>query len=299
MEKIKSVIIIAGPTASGKTALAIKMARHFNTSIISADSRQCFQELNIGVARPSPEELNSVKHYFISSHSIKENVTARMFEDYALRAADEIFKRNNVAIMAGGTGLYIKAFCEGLDTIPETDAAIRFQVISNYKNYGLEWLQNEVQLIDPEFWEVAERQNPQRLMRALEVKLATGTSIVQFRKGEKKQRPFNIIKLGLELPKEQLHENIDYRTDQMIANGLAQEAASLKSYRHMNALQTVGYREIFDCFDGAYSLDIAINKIKQHTRQYAKRQLTWFKRDSNIKWAEANVLLAEIDNYLR
>lgn len=293
-----TVIIIAGPTASGKTALAIKLARQLNTSVISADSRQCFKELNIGVAKPTPQELSTVKHYFIDSHSIHENVTAQVFEQYALDTLKEIFEETSVVVMAGGTGLYIKAFCEGLDVIPEIDAAIRMQVINHYETYGLEWLQKEIQLRDPEFWEVAERQNPQRLMRALEIKLSTGSSVIQFRKGEKKARPFNIIHLGLDISKDQLHKNINARTNQMIEQGLVEEVASLITFKNINALQTVGYKELFDYFDGKYSLQDAIEKIKINTRHYAKRQVTWFRREKGINWGNSDTLLADINEYL-
>lgn len=293
-----TVIIIAGPTASGKTSLAIKLARKLNTSIISADSRQCFKELNIGVAKPTPQELSTVKHYFIDSHSIHENVTAHGFEQYALDKLKEIFEETPVAVMAGGTGLYIKAFCEGLDVIPEIDASTRMQVIDHYETYGLEWLQKEIQLQDPEFWEIAERQNPQRLMRALEVKLSTGRSVIQFRKGQKKVRPFNIIHLGLEISKDQLHKNIDARTNQMIEQGLVDEVASLIPFKNINALQTVGYKELFDYFDGKYSLQGAIEKIKTNTRHYAKRQLTWFRKDKGVRWNDSDTLLADINEYL-
>lgn len=293
-----TVIIIAGPTASGKTALAIKLAQQLNTAIISADSRQCFKELNIGVAKPTDKELSLVKHYFINSHSIHQTVTAQLFEHYALDALNEIFEKSKVAVMAGGTGLYIKAFCEGLDAIPEIDASIRRHVIENYEAYGLHWLQNEVELTDPEFWELAEQQNPQRLMRALEIKMATGKSVIQFRKGEKKVRPFNIIKLGLDIPKEQLYKNIDTRTNQMIDQGLVEEAATLIPYKSINALQTVGYKELFDYFEKKYLLDAAIEKIKTNTRHYAKRQLTWFRKDDAVKWGDFDTLLAEINDYL-
>jgi tRNA dimethylallyltransferase len=293
-----TVIIIVGPTASGKTALAIKLAQYFKTAIISADSRQCFRELNIGVAKPSREELDSVKHYFIDSHSIHENVTAQTFEQYALDATAEIFKKNNVVIMAGGTGLYIKAFCEGLDAIPEVDERIRLQIINNYKLKGMDWLQNEVQVNDPAFWEIAERQNPQRLMRALEVKLTTGKSVTSFRKGEKKTRPFNIVMLGIDIPKDQLHKNIDLRTDQMFEQGLIQEVASLQTFRNVNALQTVGYKEVFAYFDGEFLLNTTIEKIKSNTRHYAKRQLTWFKKDPAIKWGSIDTLFTDINGYL-
>lgn len=293
-----TVIVIVGPTASGKTALAIKLAQRFKTAIISADSRQCFRELNIGVAKPSREELDSVKHYFIDSHSIHENVTAQTFEQYALDATAEIFKKNNVGIMAGGTGLYIKAFCEGLDEIPDIDDNIRMRIINSYQVNGIAWLQNEVQLNDPEFWEIAERQNPQRLMRALEVKLTTGKSLTYFRKGEKKIRPFNIVMLGIDIPKEQLHKNIELRTNQMFEQGLIEEVASLKNFRNVNALQTVGYKEVFDYFDEKFLLNTTIEKIKSNTRHYAKRQLTWFKKDIAINWGNSDILFTDINGYL-
>ena len=197
MKYDNTIIIIVGPTASGKTSLSLQLAEHLNTNIISADSRQCFKELNIGVAKPANEELERVKHYFINSHSVFENVTAQTFEQYALKAAEEIFKHNKYSVMAGGTGLYIKAFCEGLDEIPDVDEMIRKEIIEEYNNKGLLWLQNEVKKKDPLFWQTGEQQNPQRLMRALEVFLSSGKSITTFRTQVKKERSFNIIKIGL------------------------------------------------------------------------------------------------------
>jgi len=292
-----TVIIIAGPTASGKTALAIELAQKLNTVVISADSRQCFRELNIGVAKPSVKELNTVPHYFINSHSIHDNVTAQVFEEYALNIAREVFMHKKYIIMAGGTGLYIKAFCEGLDKIPEIDASIRENVINNYTAYGLQWLQKQVQQQDPEFWNIAEQQNPQRLMRALEVKMATGKSVNYFRKGAIKQRPFNIIKFSLDISKEQLHHNIEVRTNKMINEGLLAEVESLLAYRNINALQTVGYKELFEYLDGISSLESAIANIKKSTRQYAKRQLTWFRKDPQIKWVKNDELLQDFEKY--
>lgn len=284
----KTVIIIAGPTASGKTALSLQLAAHFKTDIISADSRQCFKELSIGVAKPTVAELQQAHHYFINSHSITENVNAQSFEQYALNAVNEIFIKNDVAIMVGGTGLYIKAFCEGLDEIPEVDDAIRKKIIDHYNEYGLQWLQNEVQKNDPAFWNVAEQQNPQRLMRALEVFLSTKKSITSFRTNTKIDRPFRIIKIGIDLPKERLHENINHRTDEMIRMGLMGEVNQLISYKHLNALQTVGYSEMFEYLEGKTSLSEAIELIKIHTRQYAKRQMTWFRKDKEIIWVNTS-----------
>jgi len=288
MAAVKKVIIIAGPTAVGKTAVAIEVAKYFGTEIISADSRQCYKELNIGVARPSREELNEVYHHFIASHSIHEKVTAVTFEEYALRKANEIFVRNDTVIMVGGTGLYIKAFCEGLDEIPEVPEAIRNEIGSQYQKRGLEWLQKEVQKEDPKFFAVGEMRNPHRLMRALEVFNATGKSILDFRKGEKEKRDFEIIKIALELTKEHLHRNIEKRVDQMMSAGLVEEVRSLLPSQHLNALQTVGYKELFDYLNGDVDLAKAIESIKTHTKQYSKRQMTWFRKDKEYHWMQPN-----------
>lgn len=280
----KTVIIIAGPTATGKTAVALSLAKHFHTEIVSADSRQCFKELRIGVARPSDEELKEVTHHFIASHSIQEDINAAYFEQYALQKVNQLFEKHDIVIMVGGTGLYIKAFCEGLDEIPAIDASIRETIINNYDAKGMKWLQDEVKKKDPRFFSVGEVQNPQRMMRALEVMGSTGQSILDFRKKEKKRRGFNIIRIGLELPKEELRQNINARVDKMIELGLIEEVKRLIPFRNLNALQTVGYTEIFEFFDGKTSLESAIEEIKKNTRHYAKRQMTWFKKDKDIQW---------------
>lgn len=280
----KIVIIIAGPTAVGKTVVAIEVAKHFQTEIISADSRQCFKELNIGVAKPSEEELQQVRQRFISTHSIQEQVTAAVFEEYALQKITELFQTHDIVLMTGGTGLYIKAFCEGLDAIPAIDPAIREKIISSYQENGLLWLQQQVQQKDPEFYKIGEIKNPQRMMRVLEVIESTGDSILTFRKSEKVKRDFNIIKIGLELPKEELHRNINTRVDSMMEAGLLKEVESLLPDRNLNALQTVGYAELFYYLDNKLSLQEAIEMIKQNTRQYAKRQMTWFKKDKDFTW---------------
>lgn len=282
--KLNYVIIIAGPTAVGKTALSLQIAQRFNTAIISADSRQCFRELNIGVAKPEPAELALVPHYFINSHSIQEEVNAAVFEQYALNAAASVFTQRNVAVMCGGTGLYIKAFCEGLDNIPHVPDAIHQQAVDLYQANGLEGLQQELKTKDPVFWETAEQQNPQRLMRALEVFYATGQSINSFRSGKKESRPFRTIKIGLKLDRQLLYERINHRVDMMMGQGLLDEVTSLLPHKHLNALQTVGYREFFDYLDGKTDLPRAIELLKQNTRHYAKRQLTWFKRDEDMRW---------------
>jgi len=286
--KDKAVIIICGPTAVGKTSVSIALAKYFHAEIISADSRQCFKELKIGVARPSDEELKEIPHHFIASYSITENINAAFFENYTLQKVNELFRNHAIVIMVGGTGLYIKAFCEGLDDIPPIDEAIRKNIIKDYELHGLPWLQEQVKIKDPEFYKGGEIQNPQRSMRALEVVESTGQSILSFRKNKKAERPFNIIKIGLELPKEELHININSRVDKMIQDGLVEEVSSLKGYSDVNALQTVGYSEIFEHLDGKMSLATAVEEIKKNTRQYAKRQMTWFKKDKEINWVNTN-----------
>ena len=285
--KNKTCLVIVGPTAVGKTSIAVELAQHYGTEIISADSRQCYKELNIGVAKPSPEQLQKVRHWFINSHSILEEVNAKAFEGYALQKANEIFSKRDVAVMVGGTGLYIKAFCKGMDELPEIDNEIRKTILAKYDEQGMQWLQEEVKRTDPAFFVKGEIKNPQRMMRALEVKLATGKSITDFHLHTKKEREFNIITLGLETSKAQLHQHINSRVDAMMANGLLDEVRHLQSARHLNALQTVGYKELFEYLDGKISLDTAVEQIKTNTRQYAKRQLTWFKRDKSIMWFDS------------
>jgi tRNA dimethylallyltransferase len=281
----KTLIIITGPTASGKTSLAIKTALHYSADIISADSRQCYRELNIGVAKPTDDQLKLVKHYFINSHSIVEEVNAATFASYAEEALEQIFSTRDVAVMVGGTGLYIRAFIEGLHDIPSVPAEIRDQVRAAYDENGISWLRDELTLRDPLYARVGEMENPQRMMRALEVKLATGLSIKEFHGDRQtREREYEIRKYALDIPREQLYDNINRRVDEMIQNGLVEEARSFLPYRHLNALQTVGYTELFQYFDGNYTLEQAIEKIKQNTRNYAKRQLTWFRREKDLKW---------------
>ncbi len=282
----KTVIIICGPTAVGKTAVAIQLAQNFKTEIISADSRQCFKELNIGVARPSAEELRSVPHHFIASHSIQDEVTAIGFEQYALEKVSKLFQQHDVVVMVGGTGLYIRAFCEGLDEIPEPGPEVRSRIVEKYKQYGLSWLQDEIKTKDPAFYAAGEIQNPQRMMRALEVLESTGQSILSFRKGEKTKRDFNIIKIGLELPKDKLQRNINARVDAMMEAGLQDEVKTLSAFKDLNSLQTVGYAELYEYAAGTLTLSEAVEQIKTHTRQYAKRQMTWFRKDAAINWFE-------------
>ena len=274
----RTCIIITGPTAIGKTSYAIELAQQYNTRIISADSRQCFRELNIGVAKPSAEQLKSVHHYFINSHSIHDEVNAKVFEQYALDAIHKIFETNDVAIMVGGTGLYIKAFCEGLDEVPAVNEAIRNDINEACKILGLEWLQTEIKRQDPLYFSSGEMQNPQRIIRALEVKLSTGQSILNFHSGKKVERDFEVKKINLEIPRDDLYRRINRRVDEMMQEGFLKEAESLFPYRHLNALQTVGYKELFDFIEGKISLPKAVDDIKKNTRHFAKRQITWFKK---------------------
>jgi tRNA dimethylallyltransferase len=284
----KTVYIIVGPTAVGKTALAIQLAKHFQTEIISADARQCYKELNIGVARPSEDELNQVPHHFIASHSINDIVNASVFENYALAITEKLFEQKDSIVMVGGTGLYIKAFCEGLDDIPTIDPSIRKSILHSYESNGLIWLQNELAQKDPAYWKQAEQENPHRLMRALEVIEGLGKSILSFQAQQKKQRPFNIVTLGIEMERALLYERINQRVEQMIAAGLEQEVQALLPQFSLNALQTVGYREWLPYFNKEQSLGQLIAAIQQNTRQYAKRQMTWFKKDPSVQWFDAS-----------
>ncbi len=282
-----TVYIIVGPTAVGKTKYAIDLAKKLNTEIISADARQCYQELNIGVARPSIEELASVPHHFIASHSIQDIVNAGVFEAYALAKTESLLAQFGSVVMVGGTGLYIKAFAEGMDSIPAIDPAIRAQIQNDVFNKGIDWLQGQVKSLDPIYWAAAdlgEQQNTQRLSRALEVILGTGQSILDFQQQQKQYRPFAIEKIGLDMPRAQLYDRINQRVVQMATMGLEEEVKSLLPKFHLNALQTVGYQEWVPYFKGEQSKEAVIQAIQQNTRHYAKRQMTWFKKDPSIQW---------------
>ena len=284
-----TVYIVVGPTAVGKTKYAIELAQKLQTEIISADARQCYQELNIGVARPSLEELATVPHHFIASHSIQETINAGIFEQYALAKSTELLEKFGSAVMVGGTGLYIKAFVEGMDQIPAIDPAVRNQIQQDLSSKGMDWLQDQVQKLDPVYWAQAdqgEQENTQRLSRALEVVIGTGQSILSFQLQSKKARPFNIEKIGLEMPREQLYERINQRVHKMVEMGLEEEVKALRPQFHLNALQTVGYQEWLPYFEGHQTKEAVIEAIQQNTRHYAKRQLTWFKKDAEINWSQ-------------
>jgi tRNA dimethylallyltransferase len=287
----KECIIVVGPTAAGKTAEAIKIATALKTEIISADSRQCYKEMKIGVARPSDAELSAVRHHFIANHSILENITAASFEKEALACLDVIFQDHDQAVVCGGTGLYIKALAEGLDDIPEVPIALRNEVIALHQTKGLEGLRDALLSLDPKFAIHGDIHNPNRMMRALEVMMHTGFPIAHFQKGiaqkqlEEEQpngsvgkRHFRIRYQYIQMPREELYTSINNRVDKMMSEGLENEARTLFEYKDLSALQTVGYKELFDFFEGKYSRQEAVEKIKQHTRNYAKRQITWFNR---------------------
>lgn len=291
----KKMLVIVGPTAVGKTALAIRVAKHFQAEIISADSRQIYKELAIGTAKPTTEELKEVKHHFVNSHSIHEDYDAAQFGEEALALTYELFKNYNHVVVCGGSGLYVKALLEGFDDIPEVADEIRDQLIEEFETKGLGWLQNKMRELDPEYFKKVDQQNPVRLMRALEVRIATGKSISTFQTRAKRILPFQVIKIGLELERARLYERIDNRMDEMIAKGLFKEAKSFYPYKSLNALQTVGHREIFEHMDGGYDRGEAVRLLKRNSRRYAKRQLTWFKRDEEIRWFNSDDLGAIIE----
>jgi tRNA dimethylallyltransferase len=287
-QSTKTLIVIAGPTAVGKTAIAVELARKLQTVIISADSRQFYREMTIGTAKPDAKELAAVKHYFVNSHSITENFSVGDFEKQSLGLLAELFKTHDKVVMAGGSGLFIQAVTQGFDDLPVADTTIRQRLNFEYKEKGIQYLQEKLRAADPVYYLQVDLGNPQRLVRALEVFEATGKPFSSYRKAEPKKRSFDSIKIGLDLPREVLYERINKRVDLMTGNGLVAEVRSLLPYRHLNTLNTVGYSELFDYFDGNIDLDTAISLIKQNTRRFAKRQLTWFRKDKEIKWYMAD-----------
>ena len=281
----KRIIVIAGPTAVGKTALAVKMAKYFKTAVISADSRQFYKEMNIGTAKPSTEEMADVPHYFIDNLSIEEDYNIGNFEKQALAVLDDLFQEKDTVIVSGGSGLYVKALCEGINDMPEIPSEIRESLNNLYKERGLQYLQERLMEVDPDYFKIVDLNNPQRLIRALELFETSGNNMTYYRSVTTSvRRPFNIIKIGLERPRQELYERIDLRMDEMIIQGLFQEAHNLLPYQHLNALQTVGYTEIFSYFNGDYDREEAIRLLKRNSRRYAKRQLTWFKKDIEFTW---------------
>ena len=279
-----TLIVVCGPTASGKTKLAIQLAKHFSAEIISADSRQIYRELKIGSAPPSDLELKEVKHHFIASRNLDEDYNAGAYEKDVLQLLGKLFPQNKYSILVGGSGLYIDAVCNGFDKVPSSFPEIRKQLQDLYETEGIDQLQKKLKELDSDYYNKIDLNNPQRLMRALEVCMGTGKPYSILREGKKNPRDFRIIKIGLELPREVLYKRIDERVDEMMKAGLAEEAQKLISLKYLNALQTVGYKELFDLFENKTSLDEAVDLIKRNSRRYAKRQLTWFRKDKEIQW---------------
>lgn len=280
----KTLIVITGPTAVGKTALCLDVAKHFHIPIINADSRQIFRELKIGTAPPTEAQMQQVHHDFVGILGLDDYYSASLFEQQVLELLDRQFLSSDYALMAGGSMMYIDAVCDGIDDIPTIDDQTRTMMKQRLADEGLEALCEELRQRDPEYYEIVDRQNPRRVVHALEICLMTGKTYTSFRKREKRQRPFNIIKIGLNRPREELYERINRRVDQMMADGLLEEARALYPKRHLNALNTVGYKELFDYIDGRWPLEEAVERIKGNTRRYARKQLTWFKKDESIRW---------------
>lgn len=286
----KTLIIIAGPTAIGKTSLAISLAKHFKTEIISADSRQFYREMNIGTAKPSEVELKEVKHHLINSHSILDQFNAGDFEKESIQLINKLFLDHDQVIMAGGSGLFINAVSHGFDQLPIASEEIRTYFNTILEEKGIKFLQDRLKKIDPVYYNEVDIFNPQRVIRALEVFESSGKTFSSLRTNIKKQRPFNIVKIGLNTDRNILYERINRRVDQMIKEGLIEEVDGLKSYRHLNPLNTVGYSEILNYLDGKSNREEAIEKIKQNTRRFAKRQITWFNKSEDIKWYKPDEL---------
>ena len=280
----KTLIVITGPTAVGKTDLCMEIAGRFDIPIINADSRQLFRELRIGTASPTPEQLAKVRHYFVGTLSIGDYYSASMYEQDVMTLLGQLFKTSDYALLSGGSMMYIDAVCNGIDDIPTVDEKTRTLMKRRLAEEGLEKLVEELRRIDPEHYEVVDRQNPRRVVHALEICHMTGQTYTSFRKAEKKQRPFEIIKIGLNREREELYNRINSRVDSMMEQGLLKEAEEMLPYRQANALNTVGYKELFSYFDGIWELDEAVERIKGNTRRYARKQLTWFKRDQQMKW---------------
>lgn len=285
---IKTLFLILGPTGVGKTELSLRVAERYGCPILNCDSRQIYRGIPIGTAAPTAEEQARVQHYFVATKDLEQDYNAGQYERDALALLDELFQTHPVVVMTGGSMLYADAVCHGLDDFPSISSEIREQVQTQYRQHGIGWLQEEVQRLDPAYWEEVDQQNPARLTHCIEICLATGQPYSSQRTHTLRQRPFRIIKIGLEREREQLYARINRRVEQMVEDGLVEEARAVYPKRQLNSLQTVGYRELFAHFDGDYDLTRAIELIQQNTRHYAKRQMTWFRRDEQIHWLNAN-----------
>ena len=280
----KTLIVITGPTAVGKTQLCLDIARHFDIPVINADSRQIYDELSIGTAKPTEAEMQGIKHYFVGTLSLHDYYSASLFEQQVLQLLGRLFQTSDYALMSGGSMMYIDAVCDGIDDIPTIDDGTREKMKRRLKEEGLDKLCEELQRLDPEYYAIVDRQNPKRVVHALEICTMTGKTYTSFRKREKKQRPFRIIKIGLNRDREELYRRINARVDLMMQQGLLEEARNVYKQKDLNALNTVGYKELFNYFDGQWSLEEAVERIKGNTRRYARKQLTWYKKDPQIRW---------------
>lgn len=299
----KTLIVILGPTGVGKTELSLSFAEHFGSPIISADSRQIYREIPVGTAAPTAEEQQRVKHWFVGTHALSEDYNAGQYERDCVNLLNELFQTHDVLVMTGGSMMYIDAVCKGLDDIPSVLPEIRQKIRNEYLDKGLTWVREQVAKLDPEYYAIADQQNPQRLLHALEICLTTGDTYSHYRKGTTTVRPFRILKIGLSRNREVLYERINQRVEQMLAMGLEEEARNVYDQRNCNSLNTVGYKEMFNYFDGNCSLEEAISLIKQNSRHYAKRQMTWFRRDKDIHWFdldknEKDAILCDVGNLL-
>ena len=298
----KTLIVITGPTAVGKTALCLEIAKHFDIPIINADSRQIYRELRIGTAQPTKEQMQEVKHYFVGTLGLDDYYSASLFEQQVLECLEQQFLTSDYALLSGGSMMYIDAVCDGIDDIPTIDDETRTLMKQRLADEGLEAMVDELKRLDPEYYEIVDRQNPRRVVHALEICVMTGKTYTSFRKREKRQRPFQIIKIGLNREREELYKRINQRVDQMMADGLLEEARSLYPLRHLNALNTVGYKELFDHLEGRWPLEEAVERIKGNTRRYARKQLTWYKKDERVKWfhpQETEQIISYISHYER
>lgn len=295
---MKTLIVIVGSTGVGKTALCLDVAELFDTAIVNADSRQMFKEIPIGTAAPTKDEQKRVKHYFVGNLSIEDYYNASMFENDVISLLERLFQEKDIVIMSGGSMMYVDAVCNGIDDIPTVKDDIRYAVKEAYDKNGLNALCKELENLDPEYYSIVDKNNPKRVIHAVEICLSTGKTYTSFRTNIKKERPFKIVKIGLIRERETLYERIDRRVDQMMDDGLLYEVQNLYPYRKLNALNTVGYKELFDYIDGKCTLDEAVFKIKCNTHKYCRKQLTWFKRDKETKWFSPDNV-EEIINYIR
>lgn len=292
-----TLIVLIGPTGVGKTELSLSIAEHFQTCILSADSRQLYQELKIGTAAPTPSQLARVPHHFVGTLGLTDYYSAAQYEADVLEKLEELFLHNDTVVLTGGSMMYVDAVCKGIDDIPTVDKETRELMLQRYEEEGLETLCAELKILDPEYYQIVDLKNPKRVIHALEICYMTGKTYTSFRTQKHKERPFRIIQIGLTREREELYDRINRRVDEMMQEGLLEEAKSVYPFKHLNSLNTVGYKEIFNYLDGEWSLDFAIEKIKQNSRIYSRKQMTWFKRNPNIQWFHPEQK-EEIMNYI-